>query len=336
MDSIELSSLAVALGNRKEEWPGLYKQSFPSQAFHVVAVQAATIWTKPESARSLDTFATAKKTDLKKWLTDLSKEEKLALCDDNRIQTQALYGEAAIVSEVKSDWAKVFIPSQPTKKDERGYPGWVPRHQLRKVKRVNWFRPEMAAVIDKYAWLENETGEKILQLSFMTSLPIKQMHAARVEVLTPEGIGFLPKEAIASYPTERGAERKSGEDLVRSGEQFIGLEYLWGGMSSFGYDCSGFTYGMHKANGYQISRDASDQATYGKEIARDELKPGDLLFFANEEGKGSVHHVGFYYGKGKMLHAPATGKGIEIVSLAGTKYERNLAGARRYWEGGDG
>ena len=87
---------------------------------------------------------------------------------------------------------------------------------------------------------------------------------------------------------------------------------------------------MHKANGYQISRDASDQAEGGKDVSLDELMPGDLLFFA--KGKARIHHVGIYYGDGKMLHAPSTGKGIEIVSLAGTKHEQQLCSARRYWD----
>ena len=313
----------------------MFKQTFQlPKNFYVASVQVATVWTNPESAREIDQLAVEDWVDMEKWLTDLSKEEKLALCDDNRVQTQVLYGEAAIVSEVKGDWAKINIPSQPSRKDEKGYPGWVPLNQLQEVNREEWHRPETAAIKEKHAWLEDESGEKFLKLGYMTCLPVVARGETLVEVFTPHGKAFLPRSAVEIFPTEKGGEPGNGSSIIKAGEQYLGLDYLWGGMSAFGYDCSGFAYGMHKANGYQISRDASDQAMHGKEIPTDELKPGDLLFFAYEDGKGSIHHVGIYYGDGKMIHAPSTGKGIEIVSLAGTKYERELCIARRYWEAG--
>ncbi|HLR40215.1 MAG TPA: NlpC/P60 family protein, partial [Virgibacillus sp.] len=55
-------------------------------------------------------------------------------------------------------------------------------------------------------------------------------------------------------------------------------------------------------------------------------------FFAYEAGKGKLHHVGIYYGNGKMIHAPQTGKGVEVISLKDTVYEKELYAARRYWQ----
>ncbi len=311
----------------------MFKHAFQQlqDVFHVAAVQVATVWTNPESPRKIDQLATGAAADMEKWLNNLTQDEKLALCDDNRVQTQVLYGEAVVITEMKEGWAKVIIPSQPSRKDKNGYPGWIPLHQLKEVRHDEWFRPEMAAIKEKRAWLENEAGEKLIHLSYMTCLPVENSDASRVEVVTPQGKGYLPKAAVEVFRTDSGGEWGDGSSLVKEGEQYIGLEYLWGGMSAFGYDCSGFAYAVHKANGYQIARDASDQAAHGKEIPLDEVLPGDLLFFANEEGKGNIHHVGIYRGEGKMLHAPSTGKGIEIVRLAGTKYERKLCIARRYW-----
>lgn len=304
-------------------------------SFHVVAVQVATVWTTPESARNVDKLATGNPTEIGNWLKKLSKEEKLSLFKDNRIQSQALYGEIVLVTEVKGDWAKVVIPTQPSRKEARGYPGWIPLNQLKKVKREEWYRPEMVAIHRPSIWLEGENGEGIILLSYMTCLPIDQVKGARFEVITPHGKGYLPVDEVNIFPTKRGTKKGTGEKVVSAGESFMNLPYLWGGMSAFGYDCSGFTYTMHKANGYQISRDASDQAAEGKEVSFAELLPGDLLFFDYEEGRGNIHHVGIYTGGGKMLHAPSTGRGIEIITLEGTKYERGLCIARRYWEAGD-
>lgn len=57
---------------------------------------------------------------------------------------------------------------------------------------------------------------------------------------------------------------------------------------------------------------------------------GDLLFFAHNEGLGLIHHVGFYYGNGIMLHSPSTGQSVELIKLEGSKYERELRAVRRY------
>ncbi|MEN2465311.1 C40 family peptidase [Ornithinibacillus sp. FSL M8-0202] len=311
----------------------MFKQDFPlPDSFHVATVQVATVWTNPESTREIDQPGIANPTNIEKWLAALSNEEKVALCNDNRVQTQLLYGEIAVVTEIEGEWAKVTIPSQPSKKDSNGYPGWVPLKQLQPVSKTSWIRPETAVIREKHAWLENESGEKLLKLSYMTCLPVVQVKGDRVEVMTPDGSRFLPKQVVEIFPTDKGGPKGNGDSMIEAAEAYVGLQYLWGGMSSFGYDCSGFAYNMHKANGYQISRDASDQAAFGKEVPFDQLLPGDLLFFAYEEGKGSIHHVGFYYGDGKMIHSPMTGRGIEIISLKDTKYEKELCIARRYWE----
>ncbi|MBP1948839.1 C40 family peptidase [Virgibacillus litoralis] len=298
----------------------------------VTAVQVATVWTSPTSARTLDTPGITNPTNIDKWIDSLTYETNVALCDENRVQSQLLYGEAVIITETKDDWAHVVVPTQPSKKDDRGYPGWVPMQQLKQVNQQDWQTDQTAAVVDDKAWLESENGHNVLKLSYMTSLPVIEQTGDRVKVNTPHGAGFLPNSAVTVFPTIKGLDKQRGHKLVEDGERYVGLDYFWGGMSSFGYDCSGFAYAMHKANGYQIPRDAGDQAEAGKRVPYDQLLPGDLLFFAYEEGKGRLHHVGFYYGDGKMLHSPQTGKGIEIINLSGTVYEKELCAATRYWQ----
>ncbi|WP_339226539.1 C40 family peptidase [Oceanobacillus sp. FSL K6-2867] len=297
----------------------------------VTAVQVATVWTEPQSARDIDAAGISNPTDIDDWINHLSYEESLALCNENRVQTQVLYGDPVEITAVKDDWAHVVIPSQPSHKDERGYPGWIPLKQLKKVAKKDWQTDQLAAVKLDKAWLESETGEKVMKLSYMTMLPVKSSDSLRTQVITPHGIFVLPTEALHIFPTEKGITKGNGNEIVKAVEPFQTLDYFWGGMSSFGYDCSGLAYAAHKANGYQIARDAGDQANGGEPVKFNQLQPGDLLFFAYEEGKGSLHHVGIYYGHGRMLHSPQTGKGIEIITLAGTKYEKELCAARRYW-----
>lgn len=310
------------------------KQTFDqfSEELWVTAVQVATVWTSPASPRSIDEDGLTNPTDIDGWTGSLNYESTVALSDENRIQTQTLYAEAVIVTETKDDWAHVVIPTQPSVKDERGYPGWMPLNQLEKVNKQDWQRKESAAVTSQHAWLEAEDGQNMMKLSYMTILPVEIDADTRVKVNTPHGYYYLHKNDVTIFRSDQGLPKQPGTELLKAGESYVGLNYFWGGMSSFGYDCSGFAYAMHKANGYQIPRDAGDQAQSGQNIPYNRLEPGDLLFFAYEEGKGKLHHVGFYYGSGKMLHSPQTGRGIELTDLKGTTYEKELCAATRYWQ----
>jgi gamma-D-glutamyl-L-lysine dipeptidyl-peptidase len=292
----------------------------------LVNVPVATVWTSFDSPRELDEDAVANPAHIDNWLEGLTYESKLDLCNSNLVQTQLLFGEEVVILEEKEDWVHVIIPSQPSKKDERGYPGWVPKCQLVAAPE-DWNLGEgpIAVITSPKAFLY---GQNVYELSYQTALPFLSEGEGMYIVKTPEGTGVIdPSDVVVCDALPKG----NGHSIVFEGERFLNLPYLWGGMSSFGYDCSGFAYSMCKANGYVIPRDADDQAGAGEEIDLDKIQPGDLLFFAYEEGKGRIHHVGIYYGDGKLLHSPNTGKTVEIIPLEGTIYERELCAARRYW-----
>ncbi|RLQ94306.1 C40 family peptidase [Falsibacillus albus] len=298
----------------------------------IVNVPVATIWTKFDSARGIDRGAVTNPTDLNGWLSGLTYETRLDLCESNRVQSQLLFGEEVKVLEEKDGWAHIIAIHQPSSKDERGYPGWVPMDQLSKLSAWDVTHAEIAVVNVAKAKLIGDSDDRVLLLSYQTILPVLEKTSTIVKVQTPIGTGFLKAEETTVYPSAAHIPVGSGKAIIAYGEQFLGLPYLWGGMSSYGYDCSGFSYNMCKANGVIIPRDAHDQAESGEKVELDQISPGDLLFFAYEEGKGSLHHVGIYYGDGKMLHSPNTGKTIEIISLAETVYEKELCAARRYWQ----
>ncbi|WP_079509124.1 C40 family peptidase [Mesobacillus jeotgali] len=297
----------------------------------LVNVPVATLWTSYESAREIDRDAIAGTVRLEEWLEKLTYEPRLQLCDDNLVQSQVLFGQEVMIIDEKGDWAHVVIPDQPSGKDSRGYPGWIPKDQL--IQQSDWYIKQgpVAVITSKKALLYSERNERLMELSYQTMLPAVEDIVDRIRVKTPTGIGIIRAEDAAVYQAEKEIPKNNGAAIVASGEQFIGLPYLWGGMSSYGYDCSGFSYNMCRANGYIIPRDAHEQAAAGENIELNDILPGDLLFFAYEEGKGRIHHVGIYYGDGKLLHSPNTGKNIEIIPLADTIYEKELCAARRYW-----
>lgn len=297
----------------------------------LVNVPVATLWTSYDSAREIDKEAVSGIVNLEAWLDKLSYEPRLRLCDDNLVQSQVLFGQEVLIIDERDGWAHVVVPDQPSGKDERGYPGWIPKAQL--IQQSDWYKkPGPVAVITaKKALLYSEKNEKLMELSYQTMLPVIEDMIDRIRVKTPTGIGILRAEDVAVISSEKEVGKLDGAAIVAAGEQFLGLPYLWGGMSSYGYDCSGFSYNMCRANGYIIPRDAHEQAAAGESVGLSEIKPGDLLFFAYEEGKGKIHHVGIYYGEGKLLHSPNTGKNIEIIPIEGTIYEKELCAARRYW-----
>ncbi|TWT06996.1 NlpC/P60 family protein [Planococcus sp. CPCC 101016] len=298
----------------------------------VCSVPVATVWTAPEKARPVDTESIAENPNINKWLQEMSREDNKDLTDSGRIQTQLLYGEPVLIEEVVEGWAKIIALWQPCHKDERGYPGWVPVSQLREVEALSELG--YARVKANKAQLWTAEFKPLKAVSFNTLLPVKEL-GDFIRLQTPDGDAMIMSEAVEIVAGYNRGPQGDGMDIAKLGAGFLDLPYLWAGMSSYGYDCSGFTYNLMKANGIIISRDAADQAEEGIEIDQQEQNSwhiGDLLFFAYEEGKGSIHHVGVYYGNGLMLHSPTPGKAVEIIELAGTKHEIELCAVRRFTE----
>ncbi|MFP7492575.1 NlpC/P60 family protein [Terribacillus saccharophilus] len=291
---------------------------------HAIAVSVANLWTDPDAARPVDSPITTKPADPSRWVQKLSHTAKLELHENNLLQSQVLFGTTVKEEDEKDGWVKVVVPSQSTPKHIHGYPGWILAHQLAAPLPKS---KQMVEVAAKHAVLILEGTAGSMELSFMTRLPFLGEDVAFYTVMTPIGRGRISKSE-SRILTARSA---SGGELIAAAESFIGLDYLWGGMSSWGYDCSGFAHNMHLAGGYTIPRDASAQVLSGKPVASAKAEPGDLLFFAHEQGKGRVHHVGFYHGDGKLLHAPKTGRKIEILDMTDTVYETELCAVRRYW-----
>lgn len=105
--------------------------------------------------------------------------------------------------------------------------------------------------------------------------------------------------------------------------QYLGVQYVWGGASPSGFDCSGFVMYVYAQVGVSLPHYTGAQWNYGVPVSRDQLEPGDLVFF---DGLG---HVGIYIGGGQFIHAPQTGDVVKISSLGESWYAQNYDGARR-------
>lgn len=117
-------------------------------------------------------------------------------------------------------------------------------------------------------------------------------------------------------------------DVVAKAMSLRGTRYRWGGTSRSGFDCSGFVTNVYKAQGVKLPRTSRDMASVGKTVKKDELKPGDLVFFKTRRSS-RINHVGIYAGNGKFVHS-SSGKGqVRVDSLNSGYYANRLVKAKR-------
>ena len=115
--------------------------------------------------------------------------------------------------------------------------------------------------------------------------------------------------------------------LTQTAKKYIGIPYKYGGTTTSGLDCSGYTQLVFKKLGYSLNRTAASQYQQGKSVAKSKLVTGDLVFF-NTNGKG-VSHVGLYLGNGQMVHAANSKSGVKYDSINSSYYKSRFVNARR-------
>ena len=114
-----------------------------------------------------------------------------------------------------------------------------------------------------------------------------------------------------------------GNDIVSYAKQFLGCKYVYGGTTTNGFDCSGFTQYVYKNFGISLNRTAAAQYSNGTSVS--DLQAGDLVMF----GKSGINHVGIYIGGNTFIHAANKSRGVTTDTLASGYYKTNYVGARR-------
>ena len=139
-----------------------------------------------------------------------------------------------------------------------------------------------------------------------------------IEVLAAStgSLGSGGSDPIAVAPPSRYG------GVVGIAMQYLGIPYVYGGSSPSGFDCSGFVMYVYAKMGISLPHNAAAQYGYGTPVSRDQLQPGDLVFF------NGLGHNGIYIGGGSFIHSPHTGDVVKISSLSGW-YSSTWVGARR-------
>jgi cell wall-associated NlpC family hydrolase len=272
-----------------------------------VAVSVATLWVSPRSPRAVDAPALASPVRIRQWLQSMSTTTRRGLT--GRIETQALYGDPLTVIAVSGSWLQVVAPGQSTSRDRRGYPGWVPRRQVTGHEPTR--TTSTATVTALTAWLRDAAGNRTVEVSFGTRLPVLSTGSANVRVATPTGMTLrvaLSKVAVrAGIAAVYQATRAS---IVALAKRFLGLPYLWGGRSGFALDCSGLTGLVFGVHGVRLPRDADDQSHVGAAVSPAAARSGDLAFYGPS---AAPTHVALYVSGSTLIQAPSAAHPVDLV-----------------------
>ncbi len=124
-----------------------------------------------------------------------------------------------------------------------------------------------------------------------------------------------------------------GGQAVALAYRFLGVPYIWGGATPDGFDCSGLTMYVYAQLGIKLGHYTGFQYYEGRRVPRDQLQPGDLVFF-HANSIGVPGHEGMYIGNGSFIHAPHTGDVVRISSMFETRYALSYVGAVRPYAAG--
>lgn len=197
----------------------------------------------------------------------------------------------------------------------------------------------LASVQDEVARLEEAERRRQAELQRQAAAELERQRRAAAEASA--AVEQAPETASASdtasspdttADSEPAAPRYApppadasrGAQVVAIALRYLGIPYKWGAASpSIGFDCSGLTMYVFAQIGVSLPHFAAAQFGMGSAVSRDQLEPGDLVFF---RGLG---HMGMYIGGGNFIHAPRTGDVVKISSLSESYYVSNWVGARR-------
>jgi cell wall-associated NlpC family hydrolase len=270
-----------------------------------IDVSVSTLWKAPNLYRAIDRPSVTNPVDLARWSRNLATTADRVWLDSH-VQTQALYGQEVTILAVQGGWAKVAVRDEPDPQDPHGYPGWLPLRQLAPA-----YDTSGRYVVVRSRTATVRVAGKTISLSYGTRLPSVEGNQVR----TPDGAGVVTG---ASAPL-----RATNASIIAEGKRFLGTHYLWGGLSAWGFDCSGLIWDLYRVHGLTIPRDADPQMHHGAPVSRSQLRPGDLLFFGS---RGYADHVSVYLGGDRQLEAPDSAHRVRISPVRWASY----IGARRY------
>lgn len=247
---------------------------------------------------------------------------------DSDIASQILYGSGVAALEQKDGWIHIHTADD--------YSGWVRSSALRPLVAGTSYPAEgklvRVAALSANIYREPDVTLHLPLLrlpweSPLEAIPEAQGNNARwLSIRLADGrIGWIQRGDITDRPTAI-----SLDEMVALARRFLGITYTWGGTSSFGFDCSGFTQMLERQRGIIMPRDADSQANWSgvAPVERKDITPGDLLYFGSSPQK--ITHTGMYIGNGEFIHDTVHDHpGVQISKLSDEYWTHLLVAIRR-------
>lgn len=235
-----------------------------------------------------------------------------ASTSSNSLAKLKLNDEVTVLQTINSVWSKVEID---------GKTGYISTELLSDKKQE----------VKEETKKENDTTSRDSEETSREEVASKTEEASKKEDTTTDKSN--DDETSNTTNEENNSNKVTGSDIVEYAKKYLGYDYVYGGASPKGFDCSGFTYYVYKNFGYTLSRSSKAQAKAGKEVKKSELQLGDLLIYKNTS-LTAIGHVGIYIGDNKMIHASEPGVGVTITDIDSKsyKYDKRYVTARRIIE----
>jgi hypothetical protein len=246
---------------------------------------------------------------------------------EGEVVSQAIYGNSVLAEGRRAGWACIRTAD--------GYRGWTESAGLLEFDLAP-YAPEGKTVqvsslmANLYRDPDVVSRPPLLQLPWEARLELPSDNsdgpAAWLKVRLVDGqLAWVQKgDVVPQLPVLTVTE------TLQIAHRFIGITYTWGGVSSFGFDCSGFTQMLMRQRGILMPRNADQQAAWSNltAIESENVEPGDLLFFGSDETR--INHTGMYLGDCKFIHATAhCHPGVQVSSLDKSPWAATLLAARR-------
>ncbi len=236
------------------------------------------------------------------------------------LATQATMGMPLRILKKEGEWHLVQTPDK--------YISWmqgsfVPMNQ---AEYEAWQAKEKVIFTEMYGYAYKQPIKNTQTISDLVAGNVMELvdeTPFSYEVLLPDGRSAFVRKNESELFEDWVAEAEATEStVVKTAFKMMGVPYLWGGTSSKGLDCSGFTKTIYFMNGKILPRDASQQVFAGELVDEEknfgELRPGDLLFFgraATDSTRERVTHVGMWIGEGQFIHSPGLEAHVKISSV---------------------
>jgi hypothetical protein len=248
--------------------------------------------------------------------------------DQKDVVSQALYGSNVKLLLARGEWSRIQTDDH--------YKGWTPSRYLRLVLSGSGYATSgnVVQVESLFANVYHETDvtrhKPVITIPFETRLEVIAEGKGDDEGWLHVRLPDMRKEWVRAGDVVADPKPLTIPESIELAKRFLGLTYLWGGRSTFGYDCSGFTQMLVRSRGIIMPRDADLQAEWSGVAAvdRNDLQPGDLLFF----GSSAKHitHTGMYIGDGQFIHDTTHAHpGVQISRLDDQPWTRILVACRR-------